>query len=35
MGYGNVGKAFLKLVQQKEEVCQDKYGLDYSKEMII
>jgi len=28
MGYGNVGKAFLKLVQQKEEVCRKKYGLD-------
>lgn len=28
MGYGNVGKAFLKLVQDKEKVCQEKYGLD-------
>ncbi len=28
VGYGNVGKAFLRLIQQKEEVCQEKYGLD-------
>jgi len=27
-GFGNVGKAFLKLIQQKEETCREKYGLD-------
>ena len=35
MGYGNVGKAFLKLIQQKEETCREKYGLDLRVAAII
>jgi len=35
MGYGNVGKAFLNLVKQKEEVCQEKYGLDLRVAAVI
>jgi homoserine dehydrogenase len=28
MGYGNVGQAFVELVQKKNEDCQKRYGLD-------
>ncbi|MFC2167454.1 homoserine dehydrogenase [Acidobacteriota bacterium] len=35
MGYGNVGKAFLELLQHKEEVCQEKYGLDLRVAAVI
>ncbi len=35
MGYGNVGRAFLNLVHQKEETCQKKYGLDLRFAAII
>ncbi len=35
IGYGNVGKAFLKLLQQKEDVCQDRYGLDLRVAAVI
>ena len=35
MGYGNVGKAFLKLIQKKEETCREKYGLDLRVAAII
>ena len=28
MGFGNVGKAFLKLVNEKRKLCQQRYGLD-------
>ncbi|MGD2295829.1 MAG: homoserine dehydrogenase [Candidatus Aminicenantes bacterium] len=30
MGFGNVGKAFLNLLRQKENFCKNRYGLDLS-----
>lgn len=29
MGYGTVGRAFLRLVAEKNDLCRDRYGLDF------
>jgi homoserine dehydrogenase len=28
MGFGNVGQAFLRVAQEKKELCRIRYGLD-------